>query len=202
MNRTYRTRPPIARYTLLVLTAVAAMGTFTLLHAEPPVEPQSAAAAQDDPAQAARQLHDEYMELQNRIGMIQEKAVKAHPELQKQNQALEELMMAKMTSSSGKNAQDELAEIGKLEQKLRSEDTPESERKALMVEYQDKAKAFRAAQLEVLQDPDVKKAQATLRDATLAAMKEQDPQTEQLVEQLQQKQEQIRQMMESAGQAR
>ena len=202
MNRTYRTRPPIARYTLLVFTAIAALGTFTPLHAEPPVEPQSAASAQDDPTQAARQLHDEYMELQNRLGMIQEKAVKAHPELQKQNQALEELMMAKMTSSSGKNAQDELAEIGKLEQKLRSKDTPESERKALMVEYQDKAKAFHAAQLEVLQDPDVKKAQATLRDATLAAMKEQDPQTEQLVDQLQQKQEQIRQMMESAGQAR
>ena len=107
------------------------------------------------------------MELQNRLGMIQEKAVKAHPELQKQNQALEELMMAKMTSSSGKNAQDELAEIGKLEQKLRSKDTPESERKALMVEYQDKAKAFHAAQLEVLQDPDVKKAQATLRGMAL-----------------------------------
>ena len=110
--------------------------------------------------------------------------------------------MAKMTSSIGKNAQDELVEIGKLEQKLRSKDTPESERKTLMVEYQDKAKAFHAAQLEVLQDPDVKKAQTTLMDATLAAMKEQDPQTEQLVEQLQQKQKQMRQMMESAGHAR
>ena len=202
MNRTYRIRPPIARRTLLAFTAVAALGTFTPLHAEPPVEPQGAAAAQGEPTQAAKQLLDEYMELQSRLGMIQEKAVKAHPELQKQNQALEELMMAKMTSSIGKNAQDELVEIGKLEQKLRSKDTPESERKTLMVEYQDKAKAFHAAQLEVLQDPDVKKAQTTLMDATLAAMKEQDPQTEQLVEQLQQKQEQMRQMMESAGHAR
>ena len=202
MNRTYRTRPPIARRTLLAFTAVAALSTFTPLHAEPPVEPQSAAAAQDEPTQAARQLHDEYMELQNRLGMIQEKAIKAHPELQKQNQALEELMMAKMTSSSGKNAQDELVEIGELEQKLRSKDTPESEREALMAEYQDKAKAFHSAQLEVLQDPDVKKAQAILMDATLAAMKEQDPQTEQLVEQLQQKQEQMRKMMESTGHAR
>jgi hypothetical protein len=202
MNRTYRTRPPIARYTLLVFTAIAALGTFTPLHAEPPVEPQGAADAQGESTQAAKQLRDEYIELQSRLGMIQEKAVKAHPELQKQNQALEELLMAKMTSSIGKNAQDELVEIGKLEQKLRSKDTPESERKALMVEYQDKAKAFHAAQLEVLQDPDVKKAQTTLMDATLAAMKEQDPQTEQLVEQLQQKQEQMRQMMESAGHTR
>ena len=202
MNRTHRIRPPISRRTLLAFTAVAALGTFTPLHAEPPVEPQGAADAQGEPTQAAKQLRDEYIELQSRLGMIQEKAVKAHPELQKQNQALEELMMAKMTSSIGKNAQDELVEIGKLEQKLRSKDTPESERKALMIEYQDKAKAFHAAQLEVLQDPDVKKAQTTLMDATLAAMKEQDPQTEQLVEQLQQKQEQMRKMMESTSHAR
>ena len=202
MNRTYRIRPPIARRMLLAFTAVAALGTFTPLHAEPPVEPQGAADAQGEPTQAAKQLRDEYIELQSRLGMIQEKAVKAHPELQKQNQALEELMMAKMTSSIGKNAQDELVEIGELEQKLRSKDTPESEREALMAEYKDKAKAFHSAQLEVLQDPDVKKAQAILMDATLAAMKEQDPQTEQLVEQLQLKQEQMRKMMESTGLAR
>jgi hypothetical protein len=202
MNRTHRTRPPFARRALLAFTAVAALGTFTPLLAEPPVAPQGAAAAQDDPMQAARKLQDEYMELQNRLRMIQEKAVKAHPELQKQEQALEELMMARMTSSSGKNAQDELAAIEKLEQKLRSKDTPESERQALMAEYQDKAKAFRTAQFEVMQDPDVKKTQATLMNATLAAMKEQDPQTGQLVEQLHQKQEQMRQLMESAGHTR
>jgi alpha-D-ribose 1-methylphosphonate 5-triphosphate synthase subunit PhnG len=45
----------------------------------------------------------------------------------------------------------------------------------------------------------VQKAQAALMDATLAAMKQQDPQTEELMQQLQQKQEQMKQMMESAG---
>ena len=191
MNHTRRTRPPLARRMLLAITAVAALGTFTSLQAEPPV------ASQD-----ARQLHDEYMELQKQLNIIQEKAVKAHPELKKQEQALNEMMMTRMTSKTGKNVQDELAAINKLEQQMRSKNTPESGRKALMLEYQDKTKAFRAAQLEVIQDADVKKAQAALLNATLAAMKEQDPRTGQLVEQLHQKQESIRQMMESAGHAR
>ncbi|MFZ0468071.1 MAG: hypothetical protein WAL92_04045 [Thiogranum sp.] len=168
------------------------------LRAEPPTAPQGATAPQDDAMQAARQLHGEYVDLQKRLGMIQEKAVKAHPELQKQQRALEELMMAKM-SSGGANPKDEMAALNKLEQKLRSEDTPDSERQTLMAEYQERAKTFRTAQHQALQDPEVQKAQAALMDATLAAMKQQDPETEQLMQQLQQKQEQMKQMMESAG---
>jgi uncharacterized membrane protein YdfJ with MMPL/SSD domain len=92
-----------------------------------------------------------------------------------------------------------MAAINKLEQKLRSEDTPDSERKTLMTEYQERARAFRTAQHQALQDPEVQKAQAALMDATLAAMKQQDPQTDQLMQQLQQKQAQMKKMMESAG---
>jgi hypothetical protein len=204
MNQPNQARSLFARCnatrTLQALVAVAALGTFMPLHAEPPAASQpGTTAAQDDPMQAARQLHGEYVELQNRLGMIQEKAVQAHPELQKQQQALEDLMMAKMTSSSGTSAKDELVAIDQLEQKLRNKDTPESERKTLMGEFQKRAKVFREAQLQALQDPEVQKAQTALMDATLAAMKQQDPQTEKLVEQLQQKQQQMKQMMESAG---
>jgi hypothetical protein len=203
MNRPNQARSPFPRRntirTVRAFVAVAALGTFTPLRAEPPATPPKPAAEQGADMQAARQLHGEYVELQKRLGMIQEKAVKAHPELQKQEQALEEMMMAKMTSSSGASAKDELAAIEKLEQKLRSKDTPDSERQALMSEYQKKTQAFREAQFKALQDPEVKKAQKALMDATLAAMKQQDPKTEELMQQLQQKQAQMQQMMESAG---
>lgn len=184
--------------TLQALVAVVALSTLTPLHAEAPTAPQGATAPQEDQMQAARQLHGEYVALQNRLNMIQEKAVKAHPELQKQQQALQELMMAKM-SSGGKNPKEEMAELNELEQKLRSKDTPDSERQTLMAEYQEKARAFRMAQHQALQDPELQKAQAALMDATLAAMKQQDPQTEQLMQQLQQKQAQMKKMMESVG---
>ena len=150
--------------------------------------------------QAARQLHGEYVELQNRLSLIQEKTIEAHPELQKQQQAFLDLMMAKMASGSDASPQDDLAAINKLEQKLRSKDTPDSERQTLMTEYQEKAMAFRTAQVEALKDPEVQKAQDALRDATVTAMKQQDPQTTQLMEQLQQKQDEMKQMLEAAGQ--
>jgi predicted RNA binding protein with dsRBD fold (UPF0201 family) len=109
-------------------------------------------------------------------------------------------MMAKMASGSDASPQDDLAAIDKLEQKLRSKDTPDSERQTLMTEYQEKAMAFRTAQVEALKDPEVQKAQDALRDATVTAMQQQDPQTKQLMEQLQQKQEEMKQMLEAAGQ--
>ena len=57
-----------------------------------------------------------------------------------------------------------------------------------------------SAQVEALKDPEVQKAQEALRDATVTAMKQQDPQTTQLMEQLQQKQDEMKQMLEAAGQ--
>jgi len=195
MTRSSHIRSLYARCTaaraLFALVAVAALGAIPPVQAEPP-------AAQEDSMQAARQLHGEYVELQNRLGMIQEKTLEAHPELQKQEQALVDLMMAKMSGSGG-SAKDELAAIEKLEQTLRSEDTPDSEREALMTQYREKATAFRSAQMQALQDPEVKKAQSALMEATLAAMKQQDPQTEELMQQLQLKGEQLQQMMEASG---
>lgn len=197
MNFLPHVRPLRARSTpvrtLRALVAVAALSVLVPAQAEPP-------AAQDEAMQAARQLHGEYVELQNRLTIIQEKTMQAHPELQKQEQALMDLMLTKM-SGDGSNARDDLAAIEKLEQTLRSKDTPDSEREALMVEYQQKATAFRSAQMQALEDPDVQKAQNALMDATLTAMKQQDPQTESLMQQLQQKQEQFRQMMEGGGSA-
>jgi hypothetical protein len=202
MNPSTHPRAPFARKTtartVFALAAVAALGIAMPLRAEPPAASPAPSAAQSDQMQAARQLHGEYVELQNRLNQIQEKTIEAHPELQKQEQAFVDLMMAKMTSS-GANAKDELAAIETLEQKLRSEETPDSERQALMTEYQQKAMAFRTAQVQALKDPEVQKAQGALMDATLAAMKQQDPETEALMQQLQQKQEQMKQMMEAAG---
>lgn len=190
---------PTTNRLLLALAAVAALGTLVPLQAAPPVA-QEPATAQDDPMEAARELHSEYVELQNRVNLIEEKTMEAHPELQKQQQALLDLMIAKMPSS-GTSAKDDLARIEQLEQKLRSEDTPENERQALMAEYQEKAQVFRAAQRQVLEDPEVQQTHGALMDAKLAAMKEEDPRTEQLMEQLQQKQQQLKQLMEAAGHA-
>jgi chromosome segregation ATPase len=143
-------------------------------------------------------VHAEYMELQKHISQIQQDALKAHPELGKQEQALRDLVLEKM-SSNGKNAKEDMDAIIKLEEKLRNSETPEGEREALMSDYQKKAVAFRNAQNEAMKNPDVQAAQKKLMDDIMTAMKEKDPQIEQLMQQLQQKQQQLSQMMKDAG---
>jgi hypothetical protein len=138
------------------------------------------------------------MELQKRITQIQNDTLQAHPELKKEEEALRTLVLEKM-SSSGKSAKDDMDEIIKLEQKLRSGETPEDERETLMSEYQKKAVTFRNAQNEAMKNPEVQAAQKKFREDVMSAMKEKDPQVEQLMQQLQEKQQQLSQMMRSAG---
>jgi len=160
--------------------------------------PQSETPEQNKQMQEIQGVHAEYMDLQKRLAQIQQDTLQAHPELQKQEQAWRDLILEKM-SSNGKNAQEDMAEIKKIEEKLRSGETPDSDRQALMSDYQKKAMAFRDAQTQAMQNPDVQAAQKKLSDAIVTAMKEKDPQTEQLIEQMKQKEQQLSQMLKAAG---
>ena len=138
------------------------------------------------------------MELQKRMAQLQRETLQSHPELEKQEQSLRDLVLAKM-SSNGKNAKDDMDELMKMEEKLRNSETPASERQKLLADYQKKAVAFRNAQQEAMKNPEVQAAQKKLMDNVKTAMKEKDPQVEQLMQQLQQKQQQLSQMMKDAG---
>jgi len=200
-TRTSRVLHPAIRVSRAAFV-VLVLGSVTSLSAAPPTAPQAAPDPQSEQMQTARRLHGEYVALQQRLAAIQKKAVEAHPELRKQGQDLEALMLSKMTTSTGVNAKDEMAAINEMEQKLRDKSTPDSERQKLAPEYQKRVKAFRNAQIQVMQDPEVRKAQAALMKATIAAMKEQDPQTEELMAQVEQKQAELQKLIESAGQAK
>jgi chromosome segregation ATPase len=212
MNIVNQPRSLFARLTdfrrLLPLAVAAGLAIAMPVQAEdtpqPQASPQPQAAAPEVTPEQSKQMqeiqgiHAEYMELQKRISQIQRDTLQAHPELEKQTQALRDLVLAKM-SSEGKNAKEEMDEIIKLEEKLRNSETPADEREALMGEYQKKAVAFRNAQNEAMKNPEVQAAQKKLMDDVMTAMKEKDPQVEQLMQQLQQKQEQLSQMMKDAG---
>lgn len=206
MNIFNQPRSLFARLTdyrrFLPLAVAAALVVAMPVQAEDSPQPQ-ATPPEVTPEQAKQMqeiqgVHAEYMELQKHITQIQRDTLQAHPELEKQEQALRDLVLEKM-SSNGKSAKEEMDEIVKLEEKLRSGDTPEGDREALMGDYQKKAVAFRNAQNEAMQNPEVKAAQKKLMDDVMTAMKEKDPQVEKLMEQLQQKQQQLSQMMKDAG---
>ena len=212
MNRFNQPRSLFARLTdarrLLPLAVAAGLVVAMPLQAEETPQPQATPPAQAVPPAATpeqnkqmqeiQSVHAEYMELQKRITQIQNDTLQAHPELKKEEEALRTLVLEKM-SSSGKSAKDDMDEIIKLEQKLRSGETPEDERETLMSEYQKKAVAFRNAQNEAMKNPEVQAAQKKFMEDVMTAMKEKDPQVEQLMQQLQEKQQQLSQMMRSAG---
>jgi hypothetical protein len=217
MNRFNQPRSFFARLTdarrLLPLAVAAGLVVAMPLQAEETPQPQATPPAQAAPPAATppaatpeqnkqmqeiQSVHAEYMELQKRITQIQNDTLQAHPELKKEEEALRNLVLEKM-SSSGKSAKDDMDEIIKLEQKLRSGETPEDERETLMSEYQKKAVTFRNAQNEAMKNPEVQAAQKKFMEDVMTAMKEKDPQVEQLMQQLQEKQQQLSQMMRSAG---
>jgi hypothetical protein len=212
MNRFNQARSLFARLTdsrrLLAFAVAAGIAVATSVQAEDTPQPQASPQPQAAPPavtpeqskqmQEIQGVHAEYMDLQKRIAQIQRDAQQAHPELEKQAQSLRDLVLAKM-SSDGTNAKEDMDGIIKLEEKLRSSETPEGEREALLSDYQKKAVAFRNAQSEAMKNPEVQAAQKKLRDDVMTAMKEKDPQIEQLMQQLQQKQEQLSQMMKDAG---
>jgi len=207
MNRFKQPRSLFARLTdvrrLLPLAVAAGLVmAMPLQAAEEASQPQSAPPAatpeQNTQMQEIQSVHAEYMELQKHITQIQNDTLQAHPELKKEEESLRNLVLEKM-SSSGKSAKEDMDEIIKLEQKLRSSETPEGDREALMGEYQKKAVAFRNAQNEAMKNPEVQAAQKKFMDNVMTAMKEKDPQVEQLMQQLQQKQQQLSQLMRSAG---
>jgi chromosome segregation ATPase len=187
---------------LLPLAVVAGLVAALPVQAEDTPKPQATAPAaapeQSKKMQEMQAVHAEYMELQKRVSQIQRDTLQSHPELEKQEQALRDLVLSKM-SSNGKNAKDDMDELMKMEEKLRNSATPASERETLMADYQKKAVAFRNAQSEAMKNPEVQAAQKKLMDDVMTAMKEKDPQVEQLMQQLQQKQQQLSQMMKDAG---
>ena len=207
MNRFNQPMSLFARLTdvrrlLPLAVATGLVMAMPLQAAEEASQPQSAPPAatpeQNQQMQEIQSVHAEYMELQKHITQIQNDTLQAHPELKKEEEALRTLVLEKM-SSSGKSAKDDMDEIIKLEQKLRSGETPEEERETLMSEYQKKAVTFRNAQNEAMKNPEVQAAQKKFREDVMSAMKEKDPQVEQLMQQLQEKQQQLSQMMKSAG---
>ena len=187
---------------LLPLALVAGLVATLPVQAEdapkPQATPPAAAPEQSKKMQEIQAVHAEYMELQKRMAQLQRETLQSHPELEKQEQSLRDLVLAKM-SSNGKNAKDDMDELMKMEEKLRNSETPASERQKLLADYQKKAVAFRNAQQEAMKNPEVQAAQKKLMDNVMTAMKEKDPQVEQLMQQLQEKQQQLSQMMRSAG---
>lgn len=193
-------------HSIRIVTLAAALGLGTA-QAQPEAAPGGDAASQLTPQQQAllkdfQEKRAEMLQLGRQLEEMRLETVRKHPELKDREKAFGDRLAAQMKSNGATPAED-LAELRALQAKLRDQNTPEADREALMVRMQRKAQEFDQARRQALQDPELQKEQAALLKDILSAMKADHPQAEQIMQQMQKKQQEmieIRKAAQEAGQ--
>lgn len=148
--------------------------------------------------QTFEQKREEFIQLQQKLEQIERAAVQANPELQEQQEEFAALVMDKM-KSKGHSPEEDVAELQDMQARLQSPETPPEERQSLMGDLQQKASELEAAQREALEEPEVQQARGELVEAITTAMKQENPQTEQIIREMEQKQQELMQIHESVN---
>ncbi|HKJ88661.1 MAG TPA: hypothetical protein VKA48_09160 [Gammaproteobacteria bacterium] len=146
--------------------------------------------------QELRQAQQKVQKLRQRIGKVQQAAMKNNPDLQKQREDLKGLLKDKM-QESGATPDKDLARMKEIRGKLsgKKNDLPKEKRQALMKEFQQKAQGFQKAQKAALQDPEVQKARDKFRNDLMTAMKDEEPKVDQLIQDLHQARKEFRKLL-------
>ena len=190
----------LPRVFALALSLVAVLATLPL-HAQqqPPGGQMEMTPEQMQQLQSFEQKREEFIELQQKLEQIERAAVEANPELQEQQEEFAELVMEQM-KSQGHSPEEDVAELQDMQKRLQSPETPPEERQQLMGNLQQKAADLEAAQREALEDPEVKKARGELVEAITTAMKEENPRTDDIIREMEQKQQELMEIHESVNQ--
>ncbi|MDN5939218.1 MAG: hypothetical protein L0H83_11225 [Salinisphaera sp.] len=139
----------------------------------------------------------EYRQVAGELQKIRDQARAANPELVSQGDVFQQQVLDAMRDT-GYNVDEHRANIKALGTKLKGDAVPADQRKELVRQLLAERKQFRAAQAKALEKPQVKKAAQALNDATLAAMRAQDPDTSKLVARAKALRDQFQSMAQAA----
>ena len=139
---------------------------------------QSFAQDATDGLQGKRQ---ELRELQETLSEIRQTAMADHPELQRQQDALQTQVMSRMRDA-GVEPRKSIRRLQDITRELRSGEAAEEDQAALMQEYQETRESVLAARREALDDDGVRDAQEALQSDLVDAMTEQDPTVPEMIE--------------------
>lgn len=153
--------------------------------AQPSIKPQAGQQGQSSPRQQIRAI-------QNKLTQIEQAALEANPELKEKRKELESMVQENM-EEEGHNPEKDVERLKEIQKKAQSGDMDEEERKALSKEFQEKRQSLAGAQQKAMQDEEIQKAQEELNEQTLEAMKEEDPETEELISKMRQLSAQMQQ---------
>lgn len=183
----------------IVLLVAAAFGFASLALAQDGTT-NSPDAAQTAPGEV-HALIKELRQKSAELDVAYQQALQANPDLQQQQDAF----VAKMRQAVKDQGYDIEAGQKRLEEmagKLKSQDLSEDERSALMQKFTAERQALAQARSAALQQPDIQQAGQALQTATVAAMTAQNPEVEQLLQDIHRLRQQLRAAMQqpSAGQ--
>lgn len=142
----------------------------------------------------ARALIADLQQLQQRLIGLQQQALETNPELQEQAEQYRDELLAAMREE-GFDPIQSLNHIELIQQQLRNKELNEQERVGLLTEAQEAQEQVELAEAAALEQEEVAAAREEFMDAMLAAMRDIEPQTDELIERLDEKTSQLQAMM-------
>lgn len=181
------------------VTSTLAVALAAIAFSATTANAQGAAAGGAD-QQEAQQLMQEYRQKASRLQQIHENTIEANPELAAQQEEFEK-KVRQAVEDEGYNVEQGQERVQELAQKMQSGDLEQSERQAVMQDFQAERQEMTQARNEVMQQPEIQSAGQELQEDTLAAMKEQNSETQTLLDDMDSLRSELQSKMPQSGQA-
>lgn len=149
--------------------------------------------------QQAQQLMQEYRQKATTLQEIHTETIEANPDLAEQ-QAEFESEVREAVEDQGYDIETGQERIQSLAGQLQEDsDLSEEERQAVMQDFAAERRSLQQARAAALEQPEIQEAGQKLQQDTMAAMQEQSPQTEQLMQEMQSLRSELQAAMPAQG---
>jgi len=188
---------PIAADRLTWLTCIA-LATLALVTA--PLQAQHDSAG--DPSQLLQQVQQKQAQIQQlnqQLSEIQQNTIEANPSLADKRDEFMAMVDDKI-SASGVDPEASREKMEDLQGQIQSGELSDQESQAASEELRQEQASMRQAQGQAMQDPDVRAQIESLNEELLAAMREQNSETDSLISELQTAQQEYQALMQQAMQ--
>jgi hypothetical protein len=128
---------------------------------------------------------------------IRQKTLEAKPKLKSQQDEYQSLLIKTM-KKQGNDPDPALVRMHQIRGELQNQGLTKDKRKQLITEYQQKEVQIQQAGHDAIQDKRVHKAAEELSKATVVAMREQEPKTAELLQEMEQLRQQMQQLIAKA----
>ncbi|WP_290651549.1 hypothetical protein [Aquisalimonas sp.] len=132
----------------------------------------------------------ELQQIQQRLAEAQEQALEANPGLQAQREELEELVIRKM-EEAGYDPDASMDTLESVQGRMQDESLSDEERQQMLQDAQEAQQDLQEAQQVAMQDEEVRQAQQAFQDDLMDAMREEEPETDELIEDFQRIQQEM-----------